>query len=103
MSVSNASVVAAWKKGKKARNGRNSFSTDGTWLYSYRLRIGYRTSNGICVVGDFTAGSNAFHSVTTSKHVGLAARNIARDFFWNPAVFQESTNNFIKDYWENIR
>lgn len=103
MSVSNESVVIAWKKGKKASNGRNSLHTDGTWLYSYHLRIGYRTSNGTCVLGDFTARSKAFYSVTTSKHIGLVARHVSKDFIWNPLVFEESINNFKKDQWDSVK
>lgn len=85
MSVANHKVVLAWQKGEKARNGRNSLHTDGVRLFSYRLLIGINV-NGTLHVGDFTAASGGFHSMTTSRHVGMA-RRVANEVF-HPEIFR---------------
>jgi hypothetical protein len=85
MSVANRHVIAAWKNGEKAVSGRKCFRTDGIRLYSYQLLIGINV-NGTLHVGDFTAPSGAFYSMTTSKHVGMA-RRVANEVF-HPAVFR---------------
>jgi hypothetical protein len=97
MSMANHKVIAAWKDGKKAVNGRKSLSTDGKWLYSYRLAIGYRTSNGICVLGNYTSGGGSFRSVTTSCHIVKARRVVSSDLIWHPAVFEASKDAFATD------
>ncbi len=97
MSTANHKVIAAWKDGKKAVNGRKSLWTDGKWLYSYRLAIGYRTSNGICVLGNYTSGGGSFRSVTTSCHIGKARRVVSIDLIWHPAVFEASKDAFATD------
>jgi hypothetical protein len=85
--TTNAGVIAAWKSGEPARNGRQSLTTDGESLYSYHLKIGNRAGN-TCVVGDFTAGTNSFRSQTTSCHVGKA-RAVA-DLVMHPKVWEVS-------------
>lgn len=65
----NADVVAAWVAGRAARNGRSSLLTDGTYLWSYRVAIGWKNARGYRVVVDYRGG---WYSVTTSAHVGLA-------------------------------
>lgn len=97
MSLSNRKVVDAWKNGKKAVNGRKSLWTDGKWLYSYKLPIGYRTTNGICVLGNYTSGGGSFQSQTTSCHVGRARRVVSKDFIWHPLVFEASKQSFEDD------
>jgi hypothetical protein len=72
--MKNAQVVASWANGRKATNSRGSLTTDGVSLYSYRLKIGHRVSDGSAVVGDYTSGGGDYHSQTTSCHVGLARR-----------------------------
>ena len=71
--TTNDGVIAAWKSGKPARNGRKSLTTDGESLYSYHLKIGKR-AGGTCVVADYTAGTGSFKSQTTSCHVVRAKR-----------------------------
>jgi len=74
--VNNDEVIAAWKRGDRARNGRCSLSTDGTNLYSYHLKIGHRTRSGGTIVAEYMAGGKgSFKSQTTSCHVGLAMRS----------------------------
>ena len=73
--VNNDEVIAAWKRGDRARNGRCSLSTDGTNLYSYHLKIGQRTRSGGTIVAEYMAGGKGFKSRTTSCHVGLAMRS----------------------------
>ncbi len=82
MSLANHKVIAAWKDGKKAVNGRKSLSTDGKWLYSYRLAIGFRTSNGICVLGNYTSGGGSFRSVTTSCHISSQSTVLRLSQVW---------------------
>ena len=96
MSIRNSEVIKSWHAGKKACNGRKSLWTDGKWLYSYRLPIGYRTTNGICVLGNYTA-SGSHRSQTTSCHIGKARSAISRDLFWHPAVFEASRDAFLND------
>ena len=66
----NVEVVRAWARGQAAKAA--NLWTDGDVLYSYRLRIGYRNTQGDTVVilwrGDHRV------SQTTSCHVGLALR-----------------------------
>jgi hypothetical protein len=97
MSLSNNKVISAWKSGQKAKNGRGTLHTDGSWLYSYRVAIGYRTSNGICVLGDYTSPGGSFCSQTTSCHVGRVRRIISKELIWHPAVFEASKSAFAKD------
>ena len=97
MSLSNRKVVDAWKDGKKAANGRKSLWTDGKWLYSYKLPIGYRTTNGICVLGNYTSGGGSFQSQTTSCHIGRARRVVSSELIWHPLVFEASKQSFEDD------
>ena len=73
--LKNDEVVAAWKRGERARNSRCSLSTDGTNLYSYNLKIGHRTRAGGTVLANYTSGGKDYHSQTTSCHVGLVERS----------------------------
>jgi len=75
MRTTNHGVIAAWKRGERARNGRCTLSTDGTNLYSYHLKIGHRTRKGGTIVAEYMACARAFKSQTTSCHVGLAMRS----------------------------
>lgn len=68
--MKNSDVARSWVRGERAAAG--NFSTDGTDLFSYNLRIATRSPYGMTVF-DYTA-SGSFISVTTSKHVGLALR-----------------------------
>lgn len=69
-SMTNAEVVKAWWWGREAKSGH--LSTDGQSLWSYNLKIG-GMKEGEKVAYNFRS-SGSFVSVTTSKHVGLAAR-----------------------------
>ena len=69
--MKNQDVVRSCAWGKRAAAA--SLQTDGRSLWSYNLKIAQRTPEGI-VVGDFTAPGGDFHSITTSKHVGMAKR-----------------------------
>ena len=84
----NDSVLAMWKKGKKASSHTGALCTNGRDLFSYNLRIGYRSRSGQTILGDFTSPGGDFHSRTTSCHVGKA-RGIA-DHVMHPVVFQKS-------------
>jgi hypothetical protein len=68
--MKNIDVAKSWVRGERAAAGH--FSTDGTDLFSYNLRIATRNSYGMTVF-NYTA-SGSFISVTTSKHVGYALR-----------------------------
>ena len=67
----NSQVIRHFAAGRRAAAG--NLQTDGRSLWSYNLKIAQRTDEGI-VVGDFTAPGGDFHSMTTSKHVGMAKR-----------------------------
>ena len=67
----NQDVIRSFAWGKRAAAAH--LQTDGRSLWSYDLKIAQRTPEGI-VVGDFTAPGGDFHSMTTSKHVGMAKR-----------------------------
>ena len=84
-SKTNLQVVRAWASGQVASGG--NLSTDGTDLFSYRLKIGHNTGSS-AVLADFTAGGGAFHSQTTSCHVGLARR--VADVIMHPLVWARS-------------
>ena len=81
----NTQVVRAWTAGQAASAG--NLSTDGISLWSYRLKIGHNTGSS-AVLADFTAGGGAFHSQTTSCHVGLARR--VADVVMHPLVWAQS-------------
>jgi hypothetical protein len=84
----NLNVVRAWKEGTDARNHKNTLLTIDGELFSYQLKIGARTSTGVCVLADFMAGSGGFHSMTTSQHVSLAKR--VADMVMHPLVWATS-------------
>ncbi len=81
-------VLAEWKKGETASSHTGALCTNGRDLFSYNLRIGYRSRSGACVLGDFTSPGGSFQSMTTSCHVGKA-RTYA-DHIMHPVVFQKS-------------
>ena len=81
-------VLAEWKKGETASSHTGALCTNGRDLFSYNLRIGYRSRSGTCVLGDFTSPGGNFQSMTTSCHVGKA-RHVA-DHIMHPTVFQNS-------------
>ena len=72
--ANNKKVVQSWAKGEKSKSSSygaiHRFHTDGSFLYSYSLMIGYVAKNGNRVVIDYTG--NDRYSVTTSKHVNMA-------------------------------
>ena len=84
-SKTNLQVVRAWASGRSANGGH--LSTDGTDLFSYRLKIGHNTGSS-AVLADFTAGGGSYYSQTTSCHVGLARR--VADVIMHPLVWCES-------------
>ena len=68
----NSEVARSWWNGRKASS--KHLKTDGINLWSYNLLIA-TIKNGNRVVFDYTSRGGHFYSVTTSKHVGLAARH----------------------------
>ena len=81
-------VLDKWKKGEAANSHTGALHTNGTSLFSYRLKIGYRSKSGSCIVGDFTSPGGSFQSMTTSCHVGAAKR--VANHTMHPVVFQNS-------------
>ena len=81
-------VLEEWKNGETASSHTGALCTNGRDLFSYNLRIGYRSCSGQTILGDFTSPGGDFHSMTTSCHVGKA-RAIA-DHIMHPVVFQKS-------------
>lgn len=86
--LKNNLVISNWTKGKAAKSSNGALSTDGRDLFSYNLRIGYRSPAGVCIVADYTSPGGGFHSSTTSCHVGKA-RSVA-DHIMHPTVFENS-------------
>ena len=84
----NDSVLAMWKKGKKASSHTGALCTNGRDLFSYNLRIGYRSRSGQTILGDFTSPGGDFRSMTTSIHVGKA--RVLADHIMHPVVFRNS-------------
>ena len=84
----NEEVLEKWKDGETASSHTGALCTNGRDLFSYNLRIGYRSRSGQTILGDFTSPGGDFHSMTTSCHVGKA-RAIA-DHIMHPVVFQKS-------------
>ena len=70
----NNSVVKAWSRSINAESHTGSLRTDGTFLHSYSLLIGFTADDGSKVLLDYTAPAQCFQSMTTSQHVGLAKR-----------------------------
>ena len=84
----NELVLGKWKDGESASSHNGALHTNGRDLFSYNLRIGYRSRSGACVLGDFTSPGGNFQSMTTSCHVGKA-RSFA-DHVMHPTVFENS-------------
>jgi hypothetical protein len=70
--MKNREVASAWWNGRSATT--KHLKTDGRSLWSYNLMIA-TVKDGNRVVYDYTSKGGNFQSVTTSKHVGLAARH----------------------------
>jgi len=81
-------VIDRWSRGVAGKTGNNSLSTDGVSLFSYNLRIGYRSLSGSMIVGNYTSKGGSYYSQTTSTHVGLAARSA--HYVMHPTVFENS-------------
>jgi hypothetical protein len=86
--VRNNTVIVRWARGESANSHTGALHTDGSDLFSYNVRIGYRSRSGACVLGDFTSPGGSFQSMTTSCHVGKA-RHVA-DHIMHPVVFENS-------------
>ena len=78
-------VISAWVNSRVASTPNRSFHTDGSNLWSYNLKIGYKEielfamrdeyediETEIRIVLDYTSPTGNFTSSTTSTHVGLA-------------------------------
>ena len=70
----NNSVVKAWSRSAVAKSHTGRLKTDGTFLHSYSLLIGFTADDGSKVLLDYTAPAQCFQSMTTSQHVGLAKK-----------------------------
>jgi len=88
MRLRNDLVLGKWTKGESANSHTGALHTNGTSLFSYNLRIGYRSRSGTCVLGDFTSPGGHFRSMTTSCHVGKARSHA--DHIMHPTVFENS-------------
>ena len=71
--TTNENIAYYWARGKAARNGNGSYTTNGKNLFSYNLMIGDTSPNGEKILFDYTANTHlGFRSQTTSCHVGKA-------------------------------
>ena len=89
----NELVLDKWKDGESASSHNGALHTDGTSLFSYKLKIGHRSRSGVTIVGDFPSPGGQFTSMTTSCHVGKARGSA--DHTMHPVVFKNS--EFIPD------
>ena len=89
----NELVLDKWKDGESASSHNGALSTDGTSLFSYKLKIGHRSRSGVTIIVDFTSPGGEWTSMTTSCHVGKA--RVIADHVMHPAVFKNS--EFIPD------
>ena len=81
-------VAIYWRDSEAASNSTGNFSTDGTNLYSYSLRIGETDEKGNKILLDYSANTEfGFQSMTTSKHVGYG--RIQADFVNDGAVLHD--------------
>ena len=72
MRTDNKNVARLWANNKIAKSYNGQFSTDGRYLFSYNLVIGWTTLSGIKIAKLYNSPNNAFESRTTSIHVGYA-------------------------------
>jgi len=70
--MKNLQIITAWARGQNAKN--KNMSTDGTSLYSYKLKIAERKSLSLEIY-DYTS-TGRFISSTTSQHVNMAKRQV---------------------------
>ena len=84
----NEEVLDKWKDGENAVSHTGALCTDGTSLFSYKLKIGHRSRSGVTIIGDFTSPGGEWTSMTTSCHVGKA--RVIADHVMHPAVFKNS-------------
>lgn len=66
-------IPTLWVNNKSGATPKNSFSTDGSNLYSYKLKIGYTNEQGEKVILKYTTQYDSFVSTSTSRHVNLAS------------------------------
>ena len=71
MVLSNKEVARRWSYGKSGASG--NMSTDGKYIYSYKLLIGFTTNSGKKISLDYSARSGSFYSCTTSRHCSITA------------------------------
>ena len=81
--LNNSEIPKMWINGIAARSNNGQFSTDGKTLFSYNLPIG-RTIDTKQMIKkvfcEYNSKSDNFVSSTTSQHVGLTLRHIARGY-----------------------
>ena len=68
----NRNVARAWANSRQAESHTRHLRTDGTFLHSYSLMIGFTADDGSKVLLNYTAPAQCFRSQTTSTHVGVA-------------------------------
>ena len=85
--LDNTEVITAWLRGQRGSSHTGNLSTDGKRLYSYALVIG-DTLAGEKIALDYTASVGQFQSQTTSQHVGLAKREVAKLNIMHPEAYE---------------
>ena len=68
----NQSVIVAWLNHKEERTKNFNLCTNGDELFSYDLLIGFTRGGYKKMLLDYTAPTNNFVSMTTSRHINLA-------------------------------
>ena len=71
-------MIQAWLEGRTATSSTSSLSSDGTYLYSYALRIAkFSYSDDKPIVWNYRAKDGGdFISHTTSKHITITLNTI---------------------------
>ena len=71
--MTNQQIIRAFFHGESFQKNHKALSTDGSKLFSYRLKIAEHHSDGY-VIYNYTAAGGHSVSQTTSTHVGLVKR-----------------------------
>lgn len=69
--LTNNLVAESWSNGKPAKNHRGNFTTDGFFLFSYKMLIGITMSDGRKI--SLKGGVPYRVTTTTTRHCGHAS------------------------------
>jgi hypothetical protein len=94
MRAKNIKVASLWANNKSAKSYNGQLSTDGHYLFSYDLVIGWTDASGKKVAILYNSPNGGFKSVTTSTHVRYASD---RCDYTSLPIAQEMTKQKLKN------